>query len=94
MAAWAQVRAAVAATLLMAGGPVPAQEAASPAPDLGTTISPVLTLDQERLFAQSLWGKRVLAAIEAAQAKTIKPSKSFFMVCSFGCLFEIVNVKT
>lgn len=70
MAAWAQVRAAVAATLLMAGGPAPAQEAAPPAPDLGTTISPVLTLDQERLFALSLWGKRVLAEIEA-QSETL-----------------------
>lgn len=29
------------------------------------TIAPILTLDQESLFSQSLWGKRAVAEIEA-----------------------------
>lgn len=70
MSPWAQVRAAAAAVALAAAGPGLAQDSPQPAPEFGATLSPVLTLDQERLFAQSLWGKRVLGSIEA-QSETL-----------------------
>ncbi|MDW4548761.1 OmpH family outer membrane protein [Defluviimonas sp. D31] len=59
------LRAAILAVLLTAGGqPAPAQEAiAEP------VASPVLTLDQERLFAESLWGRRATDRIEAASTE-------------------------
>lgn len=56
----AKVLAATAAAALLAGAavrPVLAQDPPSPAP--------ILTLDQERLFAQSSWGKRAIAETEA-----------------------------
>lgn len=49
----------------------PAEGQGTAAPQPGTTIevpSPVLTLDQERFFASSAWGRRVAAEIEAASA--------------------------
>lgn len=49
-----------------AGGPSRAQEANAP----GTALpqSPILTVDQDRLFMESLWGKRVAERIETASA--------------------------
>ena len=34
-------------------------------PGTGTSVSPVLTIDQDRLYTESLWGKRALADLEA-----------------------------
>ncbi len=52
---------AALAALFLAAGVAPAQEAV-PAP------SPILTLDQERLFNETLWGKRAAQRIEEASA--------------------------
>ena len=56
------LRAALLAAFLVLPLAAPAQQAPAPAQ------SPVLTLDQERLFATSLWGKRITAEIESASA--------------------------
>lgn len=59
-----RTRSAILALALVAGA-FPA--AAQTAPE--TRIqSPILTLDQDRLFAETLWGKRAEARIEAASA--------------------------
>lgn len=56
---------ALLALALAAGaGVAAAQEANAPA-----VQSPILTLDQDRLFAETLWGKRAEARIEAASAE-------------------------
>ncbi len=55
-----RVAAALGAALALAL-PAAAQEAS-----LGEVVAPLLTLDQDRLFAESAWGKRVQAEIEAA----------------------------
>ncbi len=53
------------ALALVAGASVAtAQEADAPA-----VQSPILTLDQDRLFAETLWGQRAEARIEAASAE-------------------------
>ena len=63
MRATALAAAATAAILLVGGmpGAVQAQQASQPAP--------ILTLDQERLFDESSWGKRVIAETEADLAR-------------------------
>jgi Skp family chaperone for outer membrane proteins len=48
---------------LWLGGAAAAQEV-----ELGEVLSPILTVDQERAFAGSAWGKRAAAEIEAASA--------------------------
>lgn len=48
--------------LMLGAGTAPAQTADAPAQ------SPVLTLDQERFFNDTLWGKRVLDELKAASA--------------------------
>ncbi len=55
------LRAGVLALALCAG-PVPAQTPEAP------VESPVLTLDQERFFTETLWGKRVTAELNADSA--------------------------
>ncbi len=35
---------------------------------LGEVVSPILTVDQERVYAESAWGKRAAAEIDAASA--------------------------
>lgn len=54
---------AAAAVVLTAAGSAWAQEAAPAAPG---GAAPFLTVDQDRIFSESLWGKRVLAEIETA----------------------------
>ena len=49
---------AVALSSGLTGTVAPAQEAAP--------ASAILTVDQERLFNESLWGKRIQAELEAA----------------------------
>jgi len=61
--AWSRV--ALACVLCLPAAPVPAQSALPQARAEGQAI---LTLDQERLFADSLWGRRATAAIEADSA--------------------------
>lgn len=56
-----QIRASVLAVALMAAAVVSGQAQ--------TVISNVLTLNQERLFSQSLYGKRVLKELEAASVE-------------------------
>lgn len=55
---------AFAAALLVPGAGARAQEIGAPVLDR-IPGSAILTLDQERLFADSAWGKRVAAGIEA-----------------------------
>lgn len=63
--------ACLAGLALAAPASAPAQEAGPP-PDLGVPVpavpngSPILTLDQDRMFAESAFGKRVQAEIDAA----------------------------
>lgn len=54
-------------TVLALSGATPifAQQQASPPQSQGNVISPVLTIDSERLFIESAFGKRVLAEAEA-----------------------------
>ncbi|MCX7888136.1 MAG: OmpH family outer membrane protein [Rhodobacteraceae bacterium] len=52
---------AVAVALSMAGGGAQAQDLST-----GTLSSPVITIDQEELFARSAWGKRAIGVIEKA----------------------------
>lgn len=55
-----------ALVLVMAGllaGPTPA-----PAQDFGRVLSPILTLDRDRLFAGTLYGQRVNSELEAASS--------------------------
>ena len=62
------VRRGLMALALAAGAAAPsaAQEVSPPAaPSLQT---PILTIDQDRLFGETLWGKRVAGRIEAASA--------------------------
>jgi Skp family chaperone for outer membrane proteins len=64
---------AVAAALCVAAGMTPcaavAQEAAAPeAPPAVTVPSPIVTLDQERFFRESAYGKAALARAEAEAA--------------------------
>ena len=60
-----------AAAVLFLAAAVPlgavAQDVVLPPPVLGTPVggSPILTVDQERLFSQSAFGKRVLTELEA-----------------------------
>lgn len=56
------LRIACLALALSAGAAFAQGSPAVPAP------SPILTLDQERLFAETLWGKRAAARIEEASA--------------------------
>lgn len=58
MAGWLRGQALGAALAGLAAVPSPAQETTAPA-------SPILTIDQERLYGQSLWGKRAEAEITA-----------------------------
>lgn len=58
---------ALGAAMLAPGAGVRAQDAGAGALDRGAG-SAILTLDQERLFADSAWGKRVTARIEADSA--------------------------
>lgn len=51
------------AVVVMAAAAVPG---AAQAQNLGSTVSPVLTLDRERLFLGTLYGQRVNAELEAA----------------------------
>jgi len=62
------LRTAILALVALAGGPVAAQ---SIPPSLGEVVgapdrSPVLTLDQERLFEESAFGRRLAEEIDAA----------------------------
>lgn len=59
----AALRALMAVAALLGTAPLAAQEAGSI-----TVPSPILTLDQERLFAESQWGRRFSREIEAASA--------------------------
>lgn len=67
-----QGAAVLAALAVLAAGVLPAGEARSqatePPASPQTPGHAILTLDQERLFAESLWGKRVAAGIEADSA--------------------------
>ena len=56
---------AILALALVAGASAPV---AQTAPE-SRIQSPILTLDQDRLFAETLWGKRAEARIEAASAE-------------------------
>lgn len=59
-------RAALALALCIAQVlPAFAQDEASAATPQAVQQSPILTLDQDRLFAETLWGKRSAAGIEA-----------------------------
>ncbi len=40
-----------------------------------SAASPVLTVDQDRLFAESLWGKRVLGELDAASAALLAENR-------------------
>jgi Skp family chaperone for outer membrane proteins len=65
-------RAAVlAAFALLAGAAPAAAQALAP----GVPQSPILTLDQDRLFADSRFGRRVMAEIEAAQAALVAENR-------------------
>lgn len=59
------LRAALAVLALAAAGGNSAMAQQSPA----EFQSPILTLDQERLFLETLWGKRAAARIEAASVE-------------------------
>lgn len=56
----------LALALALAAGAGAAQEA--PAPAAPSLQTPILTIDQDRLFAETLWGKRVAQRIEAASS--------------------------
>jgi len=58
-------RGAALALLAVLAGPVAAQEAETPA---APPASSILTLDQERMFEESQWGKRALAQVTADSA--------------------------
>lgn len=62
----ATVLAGVAAAALLTGAAVPPVRAQDPPP-----AAPILTLDQERLFAESSWGKRAIAETEA-ESRTLQ----------------------
>jgi len=55
---------ALVLALAVAGHSAPAQELST-----GVTASPVITIDQDQLFARSAWGQRAIAEIEAASAE-------------------------
>lgn len=59
-----RVRAALLGMALIVAGPLPAQQA--PTVVLGQIRSPVLTIDADRLFGETLFGARVLAEVGAA----------------------------
>lgn len=61
----ARLAAALTCLALALGGAAAAQEAPEPAPP---PQSAILTIDPERLYAQSLWGQRAQAGIEEATA--------------------------
>ncbi|MFZ5709491.1 MAG: OmpH family outer membrane protein [Pseudomonadota bacterium] len=68
--------AALLALAVLAGvPPALAQDAAAPAESRPAAASPVLTLDQERLFAESAWGRRVQADIEKASLALIAENR-------------------
>jgi len=74
------MRGAAALLALAVLAPVPpaqAQDVAPPAAagPAASVASPVLTLDQERLFAESAWGRRVQADIEKASLALIAENR-------------------
>lgn len=60
---------ALALVLGLGAGPAAAQEAAA------VPKAPILTLDQDRLFAASAFGKRALADLETAQAALLAENR-------------------
>lgn len=68
-----RVRSGLMALAVAAGaaGPSPAQETApatTPPPAAPSLQTPILTVDQDRLFGETRWGKRVARRIETASA--------------------------
>ena len=65
-------------------GPAPGQDAAAPAPDTTTAsapsalAAPVLTLDQDRLFLQSAFGKAAAARADADEATLVAENREIF----------------
>ncbi|MCB2109934.1 MAG: OmpH family outer membrane protein [Defluviimonas sp.] len=69
---------AAAVALAALGGAAPAQDtAAAPGPSTGSFRSPILTLDQERLFAETLWGQRARKRIEEASAALAAENRTY-----------------
>ena len=58
--------ATVAAAIFACGGTGPAWAQGAPEFPLGSPVSPLLTLDQDRLFAESLYGRRVARELDRA----------------------------
>ncbi|OIP87607.1 MAG: hypothetical protein AUK37_01145 [Rhodobacterales bacterium CG2_30_65_12] len=66
MGAWRGFLPAVSLALALAGGAV--LPSAAPAQTLGRVVSPILTVDRDRLFADSLYGQRINRELEASSA--------------------------
>jgi Skp family chaperone for outer membrane proteins len=83
LAAWAAAALALAATAAAQEAPAPPRAEAVTAPEAAPEAarvpavpqSPVLTLDEERLFAQSRYGRAALAAIDADQQTLVAENR-------------------
>jgi len=61
-------RRSVAALTLVVGAAFGAAAQEAPQPPAGLVQTPILTIDQDRLFEGTLWGKRAAGRIEASSA--------------------------
>src|SRR5690606_16302338 len=71
---FAAALAALPAAAQEPGAPAESLPSAPPAASV-TVPSPILTLDQERLFVDSMWGRRVAAELDSASAALLAENR-------------------